>query len=41
MPSRFRCIEKCDEINESSSILDVGCGNGLFLIEMVGETRET
>ncbi|KAF0296464.1 EEF1A lysine methyltransferase 2 [Amphibalanus amphitrite] len=30
----IRYIERCDEITESSSILDVGCGNGLFLIEL-------
>ncbi|XP_043247564.1 EEF1A lysine methyltransferase 2-like [Amphibalanus amphitrite] len=30
----IRYVERCDEITESSSILDVGCGNGLFLIEL-------
>lgn len=30
----IRFIEICDEITESSSILDVGSGNGMLLIEM-------
>lgn len=28
-------LEECDNISEGSSILDVGCGNGVMLTELV------
>ena len=29
-------LDNCDDIQSTDSMIDVGCGNGMMLIEMVG-----
>ena len=29
------CLDNCDDIQSTDSVIDIGCGNGMMLIELV------